>query len=85
MGSGGGSRGRFGGEFGLSHLASGRAGIPVVGGKAPMMAKKVSPEVSLRPKKERIGGVIFCISCLIEDSYSERMASGFRGEVQSVK
>jgi hypothetical protein len=85
--SGGRRRGRFGGEFGwmLRQPGSGTLGIDVVGGKAPMMARNVSPEVSLRPKMERIGGQMFYISCLIESSYSEHMTSGFKGEVQSVK
>lgn len=62
----------------LSHLASGRVGIEVVGGKALMMARNVSPEVSLRPKEERIGGAIFYIRCCNTDSYRKRMEAGFR-------
>jgi len=53
----------------LRQLASGRARTDVVGGKALMIARKVSPEVSLRPRKERIGSSIFYISSVPENSY----------------
>jgi len=62
----------------LRQLAGGSVPIELVGGKALMMARNVSPEVSLRPKKERIGGPIFYIRCCNTDSYRKRMEAGFR-------
>jgi len=60
-------------------------GIDVVGRKALMRARKVSPEVSPGPRKERIGGATFYISCFLKDSYMEFMVTGFRCEVRTVK
>ena len=85
-GSGGGSRGRFVAEFGwmLRQLAGGSVLTELVG-KALMMAKNVSPEVSLRPRKERLGGPVFYIRCCNTDSYRKHMEARYRLQVQSVK
>jgi len=69
----------------LRQLGRGRVFIEVVGRKALMMARNVSPEVSPRPRKEKIDGEIFYIRCCNTDSYRKRMEAGFRLEVQSVK
>ena len=68
----------------LRQLAGGSVLTELVG-KALMMAKNVSPEVSLRPRKERLGGPVFYIRCCNTDSYRKHMEARYRLQVQSVK
>jgi len=69
----------------LRQPASGRVAIDVVDGKTLMMGRKVSPEVSLRPRKKGIGVAAFYIKRFLTSGYRECMATELRCEVQTVK